>query len=224
MRARKLVVGLALTAGLSTAYAVSASAATITTGTLAGSVAGTQSASSSCPAGAVVTGLNVDQEFRGFVSVVSVTCTGPGGTVTTGSPIGDNPGFTTTVSCAGTDVALGFYGYAGNIVDGVGIRCGAVGGTPANGGLVWDGGGDPQGPFDCSAGSALTGLTGTFVDYFGADDVASLTGVCTAIVPTSKEQCKDGGWTNFDTPVAFKNQGDCVSFVATGGKNPPSGP
>ena len=40
------------------------------------------------------------------------------------------------------------------------------------------------------------------------------------IVPTSKEQCKDGGWMNFPQ---FKNQGDCVSFVATGGKNPPNG-
>jgi hypothetical protein len=36
---------------------------------------------------------------------------------------------------------------------------------------------------------------------------------------TSKEQCRDGGWQSF----GFKNQGDCVSFVATGGKNPPSG-
>jgi hypothetical protein len=32
----------------------------------------------------------------------------------------------------------------------------------------------------------------------------------------------NGGWKNFGT--TFKNQGDCVSFVASGGKNPPSGP
>jgi len=37
-------------------------------------------------------------------------------------------------------------------------------------------------------------------------------------LPTSKEQCKNGGWRNFPQ---FKNQGDCVSFVATGGKNRP---
>jgi hypothetical protein len=36
--------------------------------------------------------------------------------------------------------------------------------------------------------------------------------------PSSKDQCKNGGWKNFP---GFKNQGDCVSFVATGGKNPP---
>jgi hypothetical protein len=34
-------------------------------------------------------------------------------------------------------------------------------------------------------------------------------------LPTSKEQCKDGGWMTFPQ---FKNQGDCVSFVATQGK------
>ncbi len=38
-------------------------------------------------------------------------------------------------------------------------------------------------------------------------------------LPTSKDQCKNGGWRNFGV---FKNQGDCVSFVATGGKNPPA--
>jgi hypothetical protein len=39
--------------------------------------------------------------------------------------------------------------------------------------------------------------------------------------PTAKEQCFNGGWQRFGT---FKNQGDCVSFVATGGKKPPAGP
>ena len=28
----------------------------------------------------------------------------------------------------------------------------------------------------------------------------------------------DGGWQNFGT--TFKNQGDCISFVASGGKHP----
>jgi hypothetical protein len=36
--------------------------------------------------------------------------------------------------------------------------------------------------------------------------------------PTSKDQCKDGGWQSFDNPT-FKNQGDCVSYVATKGKH-----
>jgi hypothetical protein len=39
-------------------------------------------------------------------------------------------------------------------------------------------------------------------------------------LPATKEECKNGGWRSFP---GFKNQGDCVSFVATGGKNPPAG-
>ena len=37
----------------------------------------------------------------------------------------------------------------------------------------------------------------------------------------SAVMCKHGGWQAFQ-PV-FKNQGDCVSFVATGGRNAPAG-
>jgi hypothetical protein len=39
---------------------------------------------------------------------------------------------------------------------------------------------------------------------------------------SSQDQRKNGGWKTFTDP-AFENQGDCVSFVATGGKNPPNG-
>jgi hypothetical protein len=35
--------------------------------------------------------------------------------------------------------------------------------------------------------------------------------------PTSIDQCKKLGWATFDSPP-FKNQGDCVSYVATGGR------
>jgi signal peptidase len=38
-------------------------------------------------------------------------------------------------------------------------------------------------------------------------------------LPTNKDQCKNGGWKKYGV---FKNQGDCVSFVATHGKNPPA--
>ena len=40
------------------------------------------------------------------------------------------------------------------------------------------------------------------------------------LAPTSKAQCLKNGWKNF---AQFKNQGDCVSFVASGGKNQPAG-
>jgi hypothetical protein len=45
--------------------------------------------------------------------------------------------------------------------------------------------------------------------------------VSTPPLPTTKEQCKRGGWQTYGT--TFKNQGDCVSFVATHGANAPTG-
>ena len=36
--------------------------------------------------------------------------------------------------------------------------------------------------------------------------------------PSSKDACKDGGWSTFNTPT-FKNQGDCVSYIASDGKS-----
>jgi hypothetical protein len=39
--------------------------------------------------------------------------------------------------------------------------------------------------------------------------------------PTSMEQCKKAGWQSYGS--TFANQGDCVSYVATGGKNAPNG-
>ncbi|MHB1678600.1 MAG: hypothetical protein ACYCSS_13905 [Sulfuriferula sp.] len=33
--------------------------------------------------------------------------------------------------------------------------------------------------------------------------------------PTSKNQCKEGGWQTFNVPTAFKNQGDCIQFANT---------
>jgi hypothetical protein len=40
-------------------------------------------------------------------------------------------------------------------------------------------------------------------------------------VPTTTDQCKHGGWQGLTDSAGtlFKNQGDCVSFVATGGTN-----
>ena len=36
----------------------------------------------------------------------------------------------------------------------------------------------------------------------------------------TKESCKNGGWEDFtSSPGPFKNQGDCVSYFASGGKN-----
>lgn len=69
-------------------------------------------------------------------------------------------------------------------------------------------------PFQVTVGGVLAQLDGNGPS-FGCGTTGG------APVPTSKDQCKNGGWRNFPQ---FKNQGDCVSSVATGGKNPPSGP
>src|SRR5690606_2733943 len=39
-------------------------------------------------------------------------------------------------------------------------------------------------------------------------------------MPTNKDECKQGGWSAYGV---FKNQGDCVSYVATNGRNPATG-
>ena len=59
------------------------------------------------------------------------------------------------------------------------------------------------------------------IDIEGTANLTDITVNGEVQVPTTqaaKDQCKNGGWQNFTSP-AFKNQGDCVSFFATGGKN-----
>ena len=84
-----------------------------------------------------------------------------------------------------------------------------------------------------AAGGQVPFPTGTIqavdilIDVQGMADVSDITvnGVLqepAPSTPTSKDQCKNGGWKTFTDP-SFKNQGDCVSFVATHGKNPPNG-
>jgi hypothetical protein len=48
----------------------------------------------------------------------------------------------------------------------------------------------------------------------------SVTPTVTAVVgaaPTSADQCRNEGWRRFTNP-RFKNQGDCVSYVASQGR------
>jgi hypothetical protein len=73
------------------------------------------------------------------------------------------------------------------------------------------------GPTTCST------FPGPFAeDSFFFPDFTNATGdlvvTDTLPFPISKDQCKHGGWRSFGV---FKNQGDCVSFVATGGNKPP---
>jgi uncharacterized protein YjlB len=64
---------------------------------------------------------------------------------------------------------------------------------------------------------AATQATVTIVDNDEEDDNGAEDPVL--VIPFDKSDCKKGGWEEFGV---FKNQGDCVSFVATGGKNLPA--
>lgn len=49
------------------------------------------------------------------------------------------------------------------------------------------------------------------------DNLSLSSGPAVVGPPTNKDQCKNNGWKAFNNPT-FKNQGDCVSFVASNGK------
>ena len=69
-----------------------------------------------------------------------------------------------------------------------------------------------------SPGNTLGTITGVeiLIDVQGTADISNITvngqtQVSVAGGPTSKDQCKHGGWKSFTTP-SFKNQGQCVSW------------
>src|SRR5262249_16837133 len=61
--------------------------------------------------------------------------------------------------------------------------------------------------------TATNTVTATIAVGFAPVGVALTPGIG---APTTKDQCKKGGWKAFTSPRPFKNQGDCVSFVNTG--------
>jgi hypothetical protein len=89
----------------------------------------------------------------------------------------------------------------------------------------------PTGGFDVVANFTVTSgtgglagvtgeivLTGTVAGPGSVGDVFTMTGTLTTPSPvaTDKDQCKDEGWQNLvdDQGEPFRNQGQCVSFVA----------
>jgi Glycine rich protein len=98
-------------------------------------------------------------------------------------------------------------------VDG-GVHIVSGGGGGGGGGGLFGGGGGGGG----FGGSGGNGGTGSNLVPAGGSQSNDTTGVPMVqisylAVPTSKDQCKNGGWRDFSQ---FKNQGDCDSFVNTG--------
>jgi hypothetical protein len=130
-----------------------------------------------------------------------------------GSPVDGSGGNQTGTSGSG-QLGVGSAG-SGALAGG-----GDGGGVPGGGGGGGYYGGAGGGDDTSGGGGSGFGPAGTRFKT----GVRSGDGVITVsylALPTSKDQCKNGGWQAFGT--VFKNQGDCVSLVATGGKNPPSG-
>jgi hypothetical protein len=70
-----------------------------------------------------------------------------------------------------------------------------------------------------SIGGALSPSDNGFLFGFSGNSGTQELVITCGALPRQTAQCKNGGWRSFGV---FKNQGDCVSFVATGGKNPPA--
>lgn len=181
-----------------------------------------------CPEGEAVIGVDGStRTIGGFIPIVAVAtvqCTG--GTSATGT-MGSGDGDPGSTRCPDGQVAVGITGREGDFVDFLSLRCQNSDGTGPITESVGFGGpfGTPDGPYDCPVGTALTGLEGQSV--FDGATIRYLEIVCSQLVvdedgdgipdtppPTDKDQCRDGGWATFNNP-SFRNQGQCVSYVAT---------
>jgi hypothetical protein len=103
-------------------------------------------------------------------------------------------------------------------------------GTGGHEGISMPVGGDGIARFLLGSRPQLIGGTTTLTAFLDADlnlepDPGSpvvTTTVTYCPPPLAGEECKKGGFENFPN-LAFKNQGDCVSYVETAGSNPPAG-
>jgi YVTN family beta-propeller protein len=66
--------------------------------------------------------------------------------------------------------------------------------------------------FNSNNVSVIDTSSNTIVALIGGLDGPGDIAMSSLLPPTTKDQCKDGGWQTFTFP-SFKNQGQCVSFV-----------
>ena len=179
-----------------------------------------------CPAGEAVTGVEgATRTIGGFIPIIAVATVqcSDGGVASTMGSGGGTPGST---SCPAGQVAVGIAGREGDFVDYLELRCQNADGTGPITNSSGFGGpfGTADGPYDCPAGTVLTGLRGQSI---GGETIRYVEIVCETLVvdedgdgiadtppPADKDACMDGGWQSFNNP-SFRNQGQCVSYVAT---------
>jgi hypothetical protein len=142
----------------------------------------------------------------------------PSGTVGFHFGGGAGPDTFGTVTCLAVNGTKAAVGFEGTLVDGltgetfpVAYVLQFIDGGPSASGPPW-----PDtfvddirlAPEECALAP-----TGPSLFSYAADGI---TVVDAPPLPTSKDQCKNGGWRNFAD--AFKNQGQCVAFVERGPK------
>lgn len=107
---------------------------------------------------------------------------------------GTGPDFLAKYDSAGTGV------WVRQFEDSIGGG-GLAGGGP---GTLWSGGTTSG---TTAGGTSSGGLDGLLAQIGGTGFVP------TSGFPTARQQCMEGGWTDFVPAHAFRNQGDCVRFV-----------
>lgn len=153
----------------------------------------------------------------------SLTGSGPLFTVAiTSGPSGENPTGNFTADAFGTHfqtTSISCLAVSGNVATfAAPVEPNGIGVTFIKLTFVDNG----SGPFiDTLATTGMTSPLDCAAPLLGGTPIAGDVVVVDAPpLPTSTDQCNDGNWQGYGV---FKNQGDCVSFVATGGKNSPAG-
>jgi hypothetical protein len=197
--------------------------------TVAAALVTPASASGQAPAGDSVVGDQSDLEVLFFFHIDATSGPAgenPAGTVTMQSGGGNAPFFSFTVTCLSVSGSTAIIGVGGTVF-GFGTQLPARGlirvvdaGGPSSGldtietaGELGSEGGPPlPGPTTCSAFPGPFALPTPLPEGPVTSDIVVHD---EPAVPTSKEQCRNGGWRNFP---GFKNQGHCVAFVERGPK------
>jgi hypothetical protein len=141
--------------------------------------------------------------------------------------IGGGAGTSSGGSGGAPNGANGVIGVGGDGGTGFGAAFPDADGGGGGGGLFGGGGGGGEDDthFGCCGQSGAAGGGGGGSNLVPPGGTSGLTTdppqitISYLAMPTT-DSCKKGGWQAYGV---FKNQGDCVSFVATGGKNPPTG-